>query len=104
MNLLKRIFGGGEQPNWEEILEKKPKIIDVRTPGEFKRGHVKGSVNIPLSDLGAHIGKLRKTDKPVITCCASGNRSGAAARKLEALGVEAYNGGPWQRVAQMVKK
>ena len=103
LNLLRKAFGESRQIDWEPILERKPLIIDVRTPAEFSRGKVKGSKNIPLSDLGGHIGKLRKAGKPVITCCASGNRSGIAQRKLEELGIEAYNGGAWQTVARMTQ-
>jgi rhodanese-related sulfurtransferase len=29
------------------IQEKKGTIVDVRSPGEFMGGHVKGSINIP---------------------------------------------------------
>ena len=103
LNFLKRAFGETQQVDWNDLLERKAQIIDVRTPAEFSRGHVAGSRNIPLSDLGSHIGKFRKSDKPVITCCASGHRSGIAQRKLEELGVEAYNGGPWQSVARIVE-
>lgn len=103
MNLLKRVFGESKQPEWSEIIGRGAQIIDVRTPAEYRGGHVKGSKNIPLSDLGGHLEKLKKAGKPIITCCASGQRSGVAQRKMESLGMEAYNGGPWQRVAQIIQ-
>ncbi|MCB0628955.1 MAG: rhodanese-like domain-containing protein [Saprospiraceae bacterium] len=96
INFLKKLFGGG--PDLKEIISRNAMIIDVRTPEEFRRGHVKGSVNIPLNSLHGNIKKLQKKKVPIITCCASGRRSGIAAKQLEQVGIEAYNGGPWTRV------
>ncbi len=72
-------------------------IIDVRTPGEFAGGHAPGSLNIPLDQLEARICDLDKS-RPVILCCATGSRSGMAARFLQSLGYAATNAGPWQAV------
>jgi rhodanese-related sulfurtransferase len=52
-------------------------ILDVRSPGEYKQGHIKGSLNTPLNDLSQHITKLKK-ETTIITCCASGMRSASA--------------------------
>lgn len=41
---------------------------------------------------------LRKQNKIIITCCASGMRSGRAATILNKAGLEAYNGGAWSTV------
>lgn len=71
-------------------------IVDVRTPAEFRGGHIEGAQNIPLQALGQHLGKLDK-NKPVITCCASGMRSASAKNILKKSGfAEVYNGGGWQ--------
>ncbi|MEM9525486.1 MAG: rhodanese-like domain-containing protein [Bacteroidota bacterium] len=78
-------------------------IIDVRTPAEFKQGHVKGSINIPLQEIDQHLASIKKMKSPVISCCASGNRSGMAARKLEAGGIKVINGGSWQNVANQLE-
>ena len=70
-------------------------IIDVRTTGEYAGGHIKGSLNIPLAGLSSQLSKLKK-DKPIITCCASGMRSGSAKSMLQANGFnEVYNAGSW---------
>ena len=70
-------------------------VIDVRTPAEYANDHLKNSVNMPLSSLGANLNKIKK-DKPVITCCASGGRSSIARRLLLSKGFEeVYNGGSW---------
>lgn len=75
-------------------------IIDVRSKAEFVTGHVKGSINIPLEQIGSNTDKL-KSHKHIITCCRSGNRSGMAKRTLESKGFKnVSNGGSWQNVNQ----
>ena len=62
-------------------------LIDVRTPQEFADGYINGAklVDYMSSDFMAKISKL-DTTKVLYIYCRSGNRSGKAARKLEALG------------------
>jgi len=85
--------------NIEEIIqEKRGTIVDVRTPEEFRGGHVAGAVNIPLSEVLSHVEDLKALTKPVVLCCASGNRSGQAHRFLQQHGLECYNGGSWLNV------
>jgi rhodanese-related sulfurtransferase len=56
---------------------KAPLILDVRTPDEYRAGHVPGSVNIPIDELPARLGELpiAKTDEVVVYC----ERGGRAA-------------------------
>jgi len=70
-------------------------IIDVRTKAEFSQGAIPGSKNIPLQNINTQIALIKKLNKPVITCCASGMRSGNAASILNNHGVESLNGGGW---------
>lgn len=70
-------------------------IIDVRTKGEFVQGAIKGSKNIPLQEINSKITQIKKFKKPVITCCASGMRSGNASSVLNNHGIETVNGGGW---------
>lgn len=98
LNGLKKIFGLGPKKDLAELILNGAIIVDVRTRGEYAGGHVQGSVNIPLDQLDRKIAELKKKNKPVITCCASGMRSGSARRILEANGIEAYNGGSWVSV------
>ena len=101
MSLLKRLFGlGGPSLDLVQKIREGASIIDVRSPEEFLSGHVKGSVNIPLDKLQGQLGKINK-NKPVITCCRSGARSGMAADLLKRNGFECYNGGPWTSVRDM---
>ncbi|MFN4298811.1 MAG: rhodanese-like domain-containing protein [Thermaurantimonas sp.] len=85
----------GKKVDFKALKEKGAIIIDVRTSAEYASGHINGSRNIPLDQISKHINELKKTSKPVITCCRSGARSGAAVNILKANGIEAYNGGPW---------
>jgi rhodanese-related sulfurtransferase len=74
--------------------------VDVRSKAEFNTGHVKGSVNIPLEQIGSSIDKL-KSYNHIITCCRSGNRSAMAKRTIESKGLKGVtNGGSWQNVNQ----
>lgn len=85
----------GPATDFSTLVKNGAQIIDVRTPGEFNGGHIKGSVNIPLDRLPQQLAKLNK-QKPVITCCASGMRSASAKQLLQANGFnEVYNGGGW---------
>lgn len=99
MGLLS-IFGiGGKSENIKEFLDKGAVIIDVRTTGEYKEGHIKGSKNIPLDTIFSKAAEIKKLNKPVIVCCRSGMRSGQAAAILKNSGVEVMNGGSWQSLA-----
>jgi phage shock protein E len=62
---------------------------------------VKGSKNIPLDKISGKIEAIKKWNKPVITCCASGMRSGSTVGILKNNGVEAYNAGPWQKADKL---
>ncbi len=98
---LKKLFGNGIQEKTLELLRQQATILDVRTVGEFKQGHVQGSVNIPLDQLRGQLSKLKKQNKPIVACCATGRRSGLAADMLRQSGIEAMNGGSWQAVARL---
>jgi rhodanese-related sulfurtransferase len=83
------------KPNLEKIIEEGAIIIDVRTEKEFNQGHIKGSINIPLDQLGGAKSWLQK-DIPIIIVCASGQRSEAAKGLLDDNGYQkVYNGGAW---------
>jgi phage shock protein E len=84
----------------QEWLDKGATIVDVRSAGEFSGGHLKNSINIPLDQLKNKLSKLDKT-KPVITCCASGMRSGSAKSILKSNGFEeVHNGGGWSSLRE----
>lgn len=62
-------------------------IIDVRTPGEFKKGHIKGAQNISyLGSTFAEKAAEMDTAKKVFIYCETAHRSPLAARILYNLG------------------
>ena len=94
MNLFQMFSSGGSNDQIKKALENGAKIIDVRSPGEYAGGHVKGSLNIPLDTIPKNIEKIKGFQKPVVLCCASGMRSGQATDILKKNGIaEVYNGG-----------
>ena len=95
MGLLDLFGFGKRKEELREALSKGAVIIDVRTPGEYASGHIKGSQNIPLDRIGGQVERIRKMNKPVVLCCASGMRSGSAKSMLKSKGIECYNGGGW---------
>ena len=102
MSIFSQLFGGGPSGDLKSVIAEGAFLVDVRTPGEFADGHVKGSVNIPLDNLTKEIAKFRDK-KNIIVFCRSGNRSGMAKSLLEQQGfTNVINGGTWQNVAQFV--
>lgn len=98
LEIFKNLLGFGPKINISELLANGATLVDVRTPAEYKDGHVKGSINLPLQTLGNQMNKLKK-DQVIITCCRSGSRSGMARRQLIAAGfTQVYNGGPWNSI------
>ena len=91
--IKKRFF---DTTDYKSMLSEGGIIIDVRSEGEFLGGHVEGSLNIPLSDLPSKLDLLKDKNQPIITCCASGMRSSAAAKILSSKGyTNVVNGGGW---------
>ncbi len=98
MGFFSKIFGGGPNPEVQKMLAEGAVVLDVRTPGEFSGGHVAGSKNIPLQELGRRVNEVKAFKKPVVICCRSGARAGQALGMLQQAGVECINGGGWTSV------
>ena len=64
-------------------------VVDVREPGQWDAGHIKGSINIPLAGVLARRGDIPQG--VVVTVCRSGPRSARAAELLAAHGYQAHN-------------
>ena len=60
-------------------------ILDVRTQGEWSRGHIPGAVFMPMRSVPNNLDKLPK-DKKIVVVCATGARSGAVADYLDKQG------------------
>lgn len=85
-------------------------VVDVRTPDEFKEGHIKGAKNIDLmdKDFESQLGKLDKS-KPTLVHCQAGGRSTQALKTFEKLGFsqvihldEGFGG--WEAAGKPVEK
>jgi rhodanese-related sulfurtransferase len=80
------------QPNYREVTAKEaaklikniqPLILDVRTSGEYKRGHLKKAVLIPVQELQSRYKEISGyKNQDILIYCATGNRSTVAAKIL----------------------
>lgn len=65
-----------------------PRLLDVRTPGEFAAAHIPGSYNVPLDLLREHRDELcRHLDEEVVLICRSGVRAGQGEQSLAEAGL-----------------
>ena len=99
--IFKSLFGS--PVDYKKLMGEGAIIVDVRTPSEFKSGHIPGSLNIPVDSIKSKPGDLKSKNKVVITCCRSGARSGMAKSILSSAGVETVNGGPWNSLIQKIR-
>lgn len=77
----------------KQLLSEGAVLVDVRTPGEYSSGHLKGAKNIPLATI-SNISKKVSKDKDIIVYCQSGSRSTSASRQLKSMGyLKVYNFG-----------
>lgn len=68
-------------------LGKSITLLDVRTPQEYRGGHITKAVNVPLDKIDRYQGK----EKEVYVICQSGMRSKQAVKILKQKGYEATN-------------
>jgi rhodanese-related sulfurtransferase len=113
MNLFELLFGKPVSTiNAVKLNErlkngKRPIVIDVRQPHEFRTGHIMGAKLIPLNKLSSRLKELPQ-NREIVCVCASGNRSRSATRMLVKAGFNAINmkGGmnSWRQADLPVKK
>jgi NADPH-dependent 2,4-dienoyl-CoA reductase/sulfur reductase-like enzyme/rhodanese-related sulfurtransferase len=84
---------------WHEIATldlAKTLVLDVRRADERAKGHIPGSMHIPLDELRGRLSELPK-DKEIIASCQSGQRSYFACRLLAQHGFKVRNlAGSWR--------
>lgn len=73
----------------DKFISKNTVLIDVRSPDEYRMGHIKHSRNVPLGKLQSF--KHQKADQPIYVICQSGARSKRASRQLQKSGYEVIN-------------
>lgn len=63
-------------------------IVDIRKAEDYAKGHIKGSVNIPFSQMGQYLDKL-PADKELIIGCYTGQTAGQTVAVLNIYGYQA---------------
>ena len=61
-------------------------LMDVRTPSEYRNGHIEGSVNFPLDRIMDVADAIGDKDTPIFVYCHSGARSAQATTLLNRMG------------------
>ena len=87
-------------------LEHGALVIDVRSAGEFKSGHLPQAINIPSDEIESIL-PARVPDKHQVLLlhCLSGTRSGIAKIRLKQMGYpNVYNLGTYGRAKEILKK
>ncbi|MEK6621782.1 MAG: rhodanese-like domain-containing protein, partial [Planctomycetota bacterium] len=90
--LNNKLLGRTEGILPQKVIERRNRgdnfiLLDVRTEMEFKSGHIKGSLHIPLDALAARVNELDRT-REIITYCRAGLRASHAYRILKNAGFE----------------
>lgn len=93
---LKRDFNDQKDISKEDLesyIKEGATIIDVRSPQEYREGHVDGSICIPDYQIKREIGKkVPNKDEIIVVYCSTGHRSQNCQRILENLGyTNVYN-------------
>jgi phage shock protein E len=100
--IFKNLFAQTDNKQLSEAIKSGAFLVDVRTPGEYASGTVKGAVNIPLDRLQSQLATFNNK-KNIIVFCRSGNRSSQAKNILEQAGFKnVINGGTWENVNQIM--
>ena len=68
----------GAGPDGDNVTDG-PRVVDIRNPDAFARGHIPGSENIPAPELTDRVEELDGADR-VVTVCPHGKASVQAAR------------------------
>jgi len=68
-----------------ELQNNGPLLLDVRTPTEWKNGHIERARHIPLATFGKELPEL-PDDRPIVVICGSGYRSSIASSMLKTRG------------------
>ena len=93
---LKRSFDNNKDITKEELdsyIKQEATIIDVRSPQEYREGHVDGAISIPDYQIKKEIEKkIPNKDELIVVYCATGHRSQRAQQILENMGyTNVYN-------------
>ncbi len=87
------LLGGADIDQGVEEWKKTPGavLLDVRSPGEYRQGHIPGSVNVPVNEIGQISEQVPQKETPLFVYCLSGSRSSRAVRLLKQQGYTEVN-------------
>jgi len=83
----------------KEKIKQGALAMDVRSAGEYQRGHFDGALNIPVQELETRIDELKDKKRAIVVYCASGMRSANAAKILSSAGfTDVTDAGGWDNL------
>ena len=88
-NLVSKLTGNVQWHEVDAYREKGYALVDVRGAGEYARGTIPGSINIPVDEIRERIAEF--TNKNVVVNCQVGQRGHTAALLLKEHGFNALN-------------
>ncbi|MBZ0314797.1 MAG: hypothetical protein K8L91_00150 [Anaerolineae bacterium] len=68
------------------LIERTPVLLDVREANEYAEGHIEGSFNVPIRELGKNLNLLPDLNAEIIVICKGGGRAMLAQSSLNVLG------------------
>ena len=66
--IINTLFPKKEVIDLKSIIAQGAMLVDVRNPDEYKSGHVKGSVNIPLDQISQRLDRFKNKNTIVVFC------------------------------------
>ena len=92
------VFGRGREiqgGDARKLVAAGARLLDVRSPEEYARGHLPGAVNIPVQQLDRRLAEVGPRDGELVLYCRSGHRSSRATELLRQHGfTKVHNLGP----------
>lgn len=90
------------------MADRQPLLVDVRSPSEYRSGHIPGATNIPLQQMARNLNKI-PTDRPVVLYCSTGYRSAMGVMTLHLLNYDNVRGFPpsfagWKAAGEAIVK
>ncbi|MCG9890729.1 MAG: rhodanese-like domain-containing protein [Thermosynechococcaceae cyanobacterium MS004] len=88
------------------MAQRQPLLVDVRSPSEYRLGHIPGATNIPLQQMARHLDQI-PSDRPVVLYCSTGYRSAMGVMTLHLLNYDNVQGFPpsfaaWQAAGEAI--
>jgi phage shock protein E len=92
------VFGRGREiqgSDARKLVAAGARLLDVRSPEEYARGHLPGALNVPVQELDRRLAEVGPADRDLVVYCRSGHRSTRATEILRQHGFsKVHNLGP----------